>query len=142
MFLGGKSCVILDFMSKIRFVFDSYLESSIKSGERLRRAGGVGSVVRIEITKDVPIPHQLDKVWASPTNKIQLQQLARRLASTSELAKLTVVLSGCITDEAVVPAHMLHAGRASTPLSENAVSIEALTCDVEEQDIISDLRRT
>ncbi len=121
--------------ASLHVVFDSYLESSIKTGERLRRAGGLTSVDLTEITADVPIPHQLDKFWTSPTNKVQLQQYARQLASTTELAKLTVVLSGCVTDEEIVPAQLLHAGRAVTPPSaETSEYIEALTCDVEEAD--------
>lgn len=52
-----------------------------------------------------------------------------------ELIKLTVVLSGCIIDEEVVPAQLLPAGRSSAQSSsETLQSIEALTCHVEEAD--------
>ena len=48
---------------------------------------------------DTPVPKQLDKFWTSPTNKTKLQQHARQLPSTPELTKVTVVLSGCMTDD-------------------------------------------
>ena len=121
--------------TSLHVVFDSYLESSVKAGERFRRAGGVGSVDLIELTANVPIPQQFEKFWTSPSNKTKLQQLARQLASTPLLVKLPVVLSGCITDEEVVPAQLLCAGRSSTPPSaETCEFIEALTCRVEEAD--------
>lgn len=44
----------------LHIVFDSYLESSIKSGERLCHEGGVGYVDLTELNAEVPVPQQLD----------------------------------------------------------------------------------
>ena len=38
--------------TSIHIVFDSHLESSVKAGDRVRRAGGIGSVDLTELTAD------------------------------------------------------------------------------------------
>ena len=99
-------------------IFDSYLEIWSKSGERARRADGVECVDLNEISAEIQTPKQLDKFWKSPATKINLQQLARNMASsTPALAKLDVVLSGSFTDEWIVPAQFLRADGLSVPPS-------------------------
>jgi len=65
-----------------RIVFDSFRELSIKEGERIRRAGENSAVELAVIDKSVPIPHQMDKFWASSINKQNLQLLARDVGET------------------------------------------------------------
>lgn len=119
--------------SSLHIVFDSYLESSVKGGERLRRTCGVNSVDLTELCADVPIPQQMQKFWNSSVNKVMLQGLVRDLVVSTELVNLDVVLGGCVTDEGVVPAEFLPSGRPTSP-SETKETIEALTCDAEEAD--------
>lgn len=97
--------------SSLHTVFNSYFETSVKGGERLRRADGVESVDLAELSAGVSMPHQMSKFWNSSINKTMLQRLVRDLVSTLELVKLDVVLGGGITDEGVVPAEFLHSGR-------------------------------
>lgn len=122
--------------TRLHVVFDSYLESTIKACERFRRARGVGSVDLKELTSKVPVPKQLDKFWTSPSNKTKLQLLTRELAFVNpELCNIVVVLSGCVTDEEIVPAQLLHAGRSpAQTFPECSEIVEALTCNVEEAD--------
>ena len=47
-------------MTSLHVEFDSYLELSIKSGERVRRAGGVECVELSEISAEFQIPKQLE----------------------------------------------------------------------------------
>lgn len=48
-------------------------------GERNRRAGEHSAVDLAVVTESVPIPHKLDKFWASSLNKQNLQLLARHV---------------------------------------------------------------
>ena len=52
--------------------FDKYLESSIKSGEWIRRAGGVECVDPNEKSAEIQIPKILEKFWTSPANKTRM----------------------------------------------------------------------
>ena len=80
--------------TNLHIVFDSYLENSIKSSERLRRAGGCDSIVMTEINSDITIPKQMEKFWISPTNKINLQKLVTQMASIPNAIPIPVILSG------------------------------------------------
>ena len=112
-------------------VFDSYLESSIKVGERLLRVVGVVSVNLIRCRCHHTAAAR--QVWTSQINKSKLQQPAHRLVSTPELVKLTVVLNGSFTDEEIVTAQLLHEGRSSdSRTAETSASTEVLTCPEEE----------
>ena len=59
-------------------VDDSFREE----GDRIRRAGENSAVELAVIDKSVPIPHQMDKFWASSINKKNLQLLARDVGKT------------------------------------------------------------
>ena len=58
--------------SNLHIVFDSYLETSVKGGARLRRAGGVESVDLAELSAGAPMPQQVNKFWNSSINKTRL----------------------------------------------------------------------
>ena len=96
---------------------------SVKAGERVRCAGGIGSVDLTVLTADVPIPHQLDKFWTSPTHKTHLQRLVHQLVSTHAHVPLTVT------------AELLRPSKLSDPTSaEIPETIDELTYGVEEAD--------
>ena len=88
-------------MAMLHIVFDSYKELSIKEGERIRRAAENNAVDLAIIDESVPIPHQLDKFWASSVNKQNLQLLARDLG---EKRLQNVILSGMVVNEELKPA--------------------------------------
>ena len=52
--------------TRLHVKFDKYLELFIKSGERIRRAGGVECVDLNEILAEIQIPKKLEKLWTSP----------------------------------------------------------------------------
>ena len=61
-------------------VFDSYLELSLKECERNRRTN-VHPIDIIGMTPATLIPQQLDKFWASTTNKQNLQGLVEIIST-------------------------------------------------------------
>ena len=87
-------------------VFDSYIESSVKSGERTRRSVGTSSVDMTLIGPDVPIPKQMNKFWPSPSNKTNSQLLTRMLAREQHSSH-PIILTGCLVDNEVMPAEFI-----------------------------------
>ena len=47
----------------IHLVLDSYIEMSLKEGERMRRTDSTTGIDIIAMNRDTPIPQQLDKFW-------------------------------------------------------------------------------
>ncbi|KAJ8883898.1 hypothetical protein PR048_015753 [Dryococelus australis] len=66
---------------ELHVIFDSYIEQSVKVGERLRRADNTGIVELLSVHTDTRIPVQMSNFWASYGNKSKLQELARILLS-------------------------------------------------------------
>ena len=115
---GRKTCKIVDFMSvarmistggiktfgefidilmkgvgitdvgEVHFVFDSYLDSSLKAAERLRRTEETAIDV-VALEDDTKLPVQMAKFWASSANKLKLQLLA--IEKVKSLASKTSV---------------------------------------------------
>ena len=113
--------------------FDKYLELSIKSGKRIRHAGGVECVDLNKISAEIQIPKKLEKCWTSPANKTNLQQRGLSLASsTPAFAQQDVHLSGSVTDEGIVPAQFLRADTLSVPPSIKTSEQNTLVCNVKE----------
>ena len=61
----------------INLVLDSYIDMSLKEGERMRRTDPTTGINTVGMTRDTPIPQQLDKFWSSQENKQNLQLLVR-----------------------------------------------------------------
>ena len=81
--------------TRIDFVFDSYLEGSIKDSERERRSK-CRAIDLNYINFTTPLPVDLDAFWASNSNKCKLQELLSKwLISKAEekLPNVEVVLS-------------------------------------------------
>ena len=86
----------------IHLVFDSYCELSVKEGERARRAEEAGGAIDVvAMTETVPIPQQMNKFWASSTNKESLQILARNMALRD---CNNIVVSGMVVNNEVTKA--------------------------------------
>ena len=82
--------------------YDSYLERSLKEGERLRRAAD-GTIDIIEIKRDTPLPKQMPQFWALPSNKVKLELLSREMA----LENISnVVISGMVVNDEQVSARI------------------------------------
>ena len=99
--------------------FDKYLDLSIKSGERIRRAGEVECVDLKEISAEIKKPKKLEKFGhRHAANKTNLQQRGLSLASSTPVfAQHDVLLSESVTDEGIVPAQFLRADGLSVPPS-------------------------
>ena len=63
--------------TRIDLVFDSYKEGSVKDTERSRRSTMKPIEVSM-IAEDTPLPVNMDKFWASVTNKVKFQMFLRK----------------------------------------------------------------
>ena len=91
----------------IHFVFDSYIEMSLKEGERMRRSDSTSGIDIIGMNKDTPIPKQLDKFWASDENKKNLQMLAQNILHSQDYCGTsTIITSSVVLNDEVLPAYV------------------------------------
>ena len=77
-------------------VFDSYIEDSIKEGDRISRVDCEPfEVINMSLTSKIPV--QIDRFWASPANKIALQKLCSIFLKDAVKSKhLKIVLSSTL----------------------------------------------
>ena len=61
---------------RIDFVFDCYVEGSVKDNERQRRMSKT-PIVLSDITNDTRLPKDMDSFWPSADNKVKLEVLLR-----------------------------------------------------------------
>ena len=106
----------------LHVIFYSYLESSVKDGERLRRSD-VTPIELVELDGATPIPVSLNKFWASSSNKEKLQLLVRELLKKSPNS----ICSAMVVDDDILPS-MLH------DISGNSIVIPELDSRIEEAD--------
>ena len=86
-------------VERVDIVYDSYLDSSIKECERMRRRSKCQPLEFIGFTEDNPIPAQLDRFWACSKNKENLQILSRAFFKDYSRDKsMQMFLSGYVTD--------------------------------------------
>ncbi|KAL8619946.1 hypothetical protein ACOMHN_015228 [Nucella lapillus] len=88
----------------IHLVLDSYIELSLKEGERMRRRADVTPIDIIGMNANTPIPRQLDKFWASEKNKQNLNLLVRDMVSNRAEGNPVIIASSVICDDEVRPA--------------------------------------
>ena len=96
----------------IHFIFDSYIDFSLKGSERVSRGSKVqGAIHLAKIEYNTPIPQQLDKFWNSVKNKQLLQAFARKHIK-QELVEFCIVLSGGVdSEDQLTPAHLRYKKR-------------------------------
>ena len=83
---------------QVNIGFDSYLDESIKVGERERRAVSQ-PLVSINMQEELHIPVQIEKFWANNSKKENLQKLAKEFFVNKSIEnQLNAVLSGCLSD--------------------------------------------
>src|SRR6218665_54842 len=85
-------------------VLDSYIKMSLKEGERMRRTGSTSGISIIGMNRYTPIPHQLDKFWASQENMRNLQLLVRDIVRSRVRDNVTIIASSLVSDDEALPA--------------------------------------
>ena len=91
--------------SRIDFVFDSYIDKSIKNSERQRREKKSPIEVH-DVRRETPIPQEMDRFWPSIRNKAKLEFLLHQEAlaySWNELTPDVIVSNFRIPDGTELP---------------------------------------
>ena len=94
---------------------DSYIELSLKEGERIRRACSEGTIEVVEMFEDTPIPKQESQFWAASNNKVKLQLLAGEVALRD---KSDVLVSAMIVNNELKEAKLKENGTAPRVVPE------------------------
>jgi len=87
--------------SRIDFIFDSYIEGSVKDSERLRRTQKT-PVLYSNIALESKLAKDMDSFWPSAANKVQMEQLIKGYLMdhfTAHPDDLLIVLSRIVGDE-------------------------------------------
>lgn len=91
--------------SRVDFVFDSYLDGSVKDSERLRRTNVTKSIELVDISDGTPLPVKMETFWPSNNNKMKLQIYIANWILTQGCHKFPHILfylSGTSGDESMV----------------------------------------
>ena len=91
-------------LESIHMILDSYIERSLKEGERLRRTHDIKGIDIIGMTKETPIPQQLDKFWVYECNKRNIQALCRDMACSRTKSNPNIIVSSVVHEDEVLPA--------------------------------------
>lgn len=81
---------------RIDFVFDTYVEGSVKDSERLRRCECSPIEVN-NLNDDTPLPVDMNAFWSCSSNKVKLQNLLREhilQIAEYQFSNVQVVISG------------------------------------------------
>ena len=70
----------------------------------MRRIDPTTGINIVGMTRDTPIPQQLDKFWSSQENKQNLQLLVRDTVCNGHYANTTIIASSVVSDDEVLPA--------------------------------------
>ena len=117
--------------SRIDFVFDTYLDGSIKDSERKRRSSNKPIEIN-SVTEETPLPIDMDTFWPSSGNKIKLQLLLRKWLLANGFEKfphIKIILSGTgVRESDRNPCECVTGANESAIVSE-------LQFDIEEADV-------
>ena len=81
---------------QVNIVFDSYLDESIKVGERERRTVSQLLVI-VNMQEESHIPVQIEKFWANNSNNENLQKLEKEFFINKSIEnQRNAILSGCL----------------------------------------------
>ena len=115
--------------NRIDFVFDSYIEGSVKDSERKRRC----QYMPIEVNNlklDTPLPVEMGTFWASSNNKSKLQKLLKKYLMTTvhdQNPNLELVLSGAYGEVEISNCYKI--------CQHNTTAVSSLDLDIEEADV-------
>ncbi|KAH3722039.1 hypothetical protein DPMN_064988 [Dreissena polymorpha] len=87
----------------IYLLLDSYVKMSLKECERLRRGDEATRIAINDMSKDTPIPQQLNKFLASDENKRNFQLLVRDIVGNDVCANPMIACS-VVSDNEALPA--------------------------------------
>lgn len=97
-------CLNLTKNQLTHIILDSYRHDSLKGPERDRR--GSSSIELAKITRETPIPRQINKFWSSTDNKVLLQNfISTQFLESAKKMKCNIVLSGILEDQEERPCH-------------------------------------
>ena len=63
---------------KINIVYKSYLEYSLRGYERLRKSAKLEPIESLNLSRQSPVPVQLERFGACLVNKVSLQSICRK----------------------------------------------------------------
>lgn len=78
--------------NRIDFVFDTYIEGSVKDSERARRCNS-SPIDLNDMSPRTPLPVNMESFWASPMNKAKLQGLIREHILENPMQTADIVVS-------------------------------------------------
>ena len=88
----------------VHLVLDFYIEMSLKEGERICRSDPTTGIDIVGMSRDTPIPQQLEKFWASQENKRNLQLLVRDVVRNRPYGDKIVIANSVVSDNEASPA--------------------------------------
>ena len=110
--------------SRIDYVFDSYLKSSIKSSERERRSS-VEPLPLTSISISTKLPMQMKRFWASNSNKVSIQDAFIDYMKTIGINRQwETILSGKVLGTAPTAALAINDGSITKLHDTLAVNVE------------------
>ena len=113
--------------SRIDFIFDTYVEGSVKDSERQRRLRCSPIDLNV-ICEETPLPVSMDSFWASSANKSKLQGLLRNYVLAHPRPMTDIVLSGIGFPSNIDPSQGIFNESDPTPVPH-------LDLDIEEADV-------
>ena len=114
--------------SRTDLIFDSYLDRSLKDSEQRRREKK-SAIELHDVSRETPLPREMDRFWPSSANKIKLEALIHREA---------FAINGTSPSADIVVSHFLGPGSISFQcLSKKLEQIQVpeLRTNVEEADV-------
>lgn len=114
--------------SRIDLVFDSYVESSLKDSERLRREKKPAIELH-DVSRTTPLPQEIDRFWPSRVNKTKFETLIHAEALTQNWTgpQVEVIVSNFYGPDSNVLPCLLKTSRN--------VEVSELKSEVEEADM-------
>ena len=107
------------------FVFDTYINASVKDSEQARRCN-CSPIDLNDVSPETPLPVTMESFWASSINKAKLQLLLRKYILNNPMAAADIVVSAIRLDE-IEPARGV--------FSNIGITLPELNVKIEEADV-------
>ena len=88
----------------IHRVVDPYIEMSLMEGQRMGPSDPTTGINIIGMTRDTPIPQQLDKFWSSQEDRQMILLFIRDYVCYGHYVNTTIIASYVFSDDEVLPA--------------------------------------
>ena len=113
---------ICRYSERIDFVFDTYIDGSVKESERIRRYSCTPIDLN-EVNAETQLPVHMDSFWSSATNKEKLQELLRDTIMENPKPDKKVVISSMGHSSDIKSCKVIH-NACSTAVPELDLNIE------------------